>query len=160
MHLAGCAACLRELESLQTVIDCFSTWPVDVLRPGASVQVRLASQISTGTGEPLVARARSWSEPPWKDVAAGIACKLLARDTEHDRISMVVRLAPGASYPAHRHAAVEELHLLSGELWIDDRKLVAGDYNVGLPGENDRRVWSETGCTCVLVTSTKDRLEA
>ena len=29
---------------------------------------------------------------------------------------MLVRLAPGAAYPPHRHAGVEELHLLEGEL--------------------------------------------
>jgi anti-sigma factor ChrR (cupin superfamily) len=53
---------------------------------------------------------------------------------------------------------VEELHLLEGELWIDDRKLHAGDYNRAEPGTSDKRVWSETGCACVLVTSTKDAL--
>jgi anti-sigma factor ChrR (cupin superfamily) len=71
---------------------------------------------------------------------------------------MLVRLAPGASYPAHTHAGPEELHLLDGELWIDERKLSPGDYNYGAPGAGDERVWSETGCTCLLVTSTKDVL--
>jgi anti-sigma factor ChrR (cupin superfamily) len=71
---------------------------------------------------------------------------------------MLVRLAPGASYPGHRHAGVEELHLLDGELWIDERKLFPGDYNYGAPGAGDESVWSETGCTCLLVTSTKDTL--
>jgi anti-sigma factor ChrR (cupin superfamily) len=71
---------------------------------------------------------------------------------------MLVRLAPGASYPAHTHAGLEELHLLDGELWIDERKLYAGDYNRGEPGASDHRVWTETGCTCLLITSTKDVL--
>jgi len=71
---------------------------------------------------------------------------------------MLVRLAAGASYPAHMHAGIEELHLLDGELWIDDRKLVPGDYNHAAPGTGDDRVWSETGCTCVLITSFKDVL--
>ena len=64
---------------------------------------------------------------------------------------MLVRLAPGASYPAHTHAGPEKLHLLDDELWIDGRKLVPGDYNYGAPGARDESVWSETGCTCVLV---------
>jgi anti-sigma factor ChrR (cupin superfamily) len=71
---------------------------------------------------------------------------------------MLVHLRPGAAYPPHTHAGIEELHLLDGELWIDDRKLVPGDYNRGEPGKGDQRVWSETGCTCVLVTSTDDQL--
>jgi len=102
--------------------------------------------------------ARRWSEPEWEEVAPGIECKQLATDTERHRISMLVRLASGACYPAHTHAGVEELHLLDGELWIDERKLVPGDYNYGAPGVGDERVWSETGCTCLLVTSTKDTL--
>jgi hypothetical protein len=53
---------------------------------------------------------------------------------------------------------VEELHLLDGELWIDARKLVPGDYNYGAPGTVDERVRSETGSTCLLVTSTRDVL--
>ena len=57
-----------------------------------------------------------------------------------------------------RHAGVEELHLLHGELWIDDKKLYPGDYNRAEPGTADTRVWSETGCTCVLITSTRDVL--
>ena len=73
-------------------------------------------------------------------------------------VSMLVRLAPGGEYPAHTHSGVEELHLLEGELWIDGRKLCPGDYNRCEPGTGDKRVWSETGCMCVLVTSTRDVL--
>jgi anti-sigma factor ChrR (cupin superfamily) len=102
--------------------------------------------------------ARQWFEPNWEEVAPGIACKMLATDTERHRVSMLVRLVPGGEYPPHTHAGVEELHLLDGELWIDDRKLYAGDYNRAEPGTGDKRVWSETGCTCVLVTSTRDVL--
>src|SRR5690606_26229509 len=111
------------------------------------------------TGEsPQAATPPRWSEPEWEQVAPGIECKLLATDTERRRVSMLVRLAPDASYPPHTHAGVEELHLLDGELWIDDRKLRPGDYNYGAPGASDQRVWSETGCTCVLITSTEDTL--
>jgi anti-sigma factor ChrR (cupin superfamily) len=158
-HIASCADCQRELESLRQVVDKFVSWPTDVLRPAASLQARLALRIAEETGkQPVWPLARQWSEPEWEQVATGIECKLLASDMETHRVSMLVRLAPGASYPAHTHAGIEELHLLSGELWIDERKLLPGDYNYGAPGLGDERVWSETGCTCVLVTSTKDTL--
>jgi anti-sigma factor ChrR (cupin superfamily) len=156
-HIDACVDCRRELESLRPVIDRFVAWPADVLRPSASLPARLARRIADETGtQPVLPSAPQWSEPDWEPVAPGIACKLLATDPERQRVSMLVRLAPGASYPAHTHAGVEELHLLDGELWIDARKLVPGDYNYGPPGASDHRVWSETGCTCVLVTSTKD----
>ena len=158
-HIASCSDCQREVESLRPVLDRFVSWPADVLRPTTSLQTRLALRIAEETGEqPVLPLAPQWSEPEWEQVAPGIECKLLATDTERHRVSMLVRLAPGARYPAHIHAGVEELHLLDGELWIDERKLFPGDYNYGAPGAGDKRVWSETGCTCVLVTSTKDIL--
>jgi ChrR-like protein with cupin domain len=95
-------------------------------------------------------------EPDMEQVGPGLFCKVLASDHERMRLSMLVRLLPRGAYPAHAHAGVEQLYLLSGELWIDDRKLQAGAYNCAQPGSADERVWSETGCSCILVTSSSD----
>jgi anti-sigma factor ChrR (cupin superfamily) len=158
-HIAFCQDCQREVESLRRVVNRFVSWPTDVLRPTTSLQARLALRIAEETGQSSVLPPPpQWLEPEWKEVAQGIECKLLATDTERHRVSMLVRLAPGASYPGHTHAGVEELHLLDGELWIDDRKLFPGDYYHAAAGSGDERVWSDTGCTCVLVTSTNDTL--
>jgi len=159
-HIDGCLHCRRELKSLRPVVDRFVLWPTDVLRPPTSLQARLAMRIAGETRKEAVAPPPSqWAEPGWEDVAPGIECKLLATDGARHRISMLVRLAPGARYPAHIHAGTEELHLLDGELWIDERKLRPGDYSYSASGTADERVWSETGCTCVLVTSTRDILQ-
>ena len=132
----------------------------DILRPSRSLWERLAQRVAAETGaEPLLPESQEPSaEPEWNEVAPGIFCQLLATDSGRDIVSMLVRLAPGTDYPPHSHAGVEELHLLDGELWIDDRKLHPGDYNRAEPGTADKRVWSETGCTCVLITSTRDVL--
>ena len=158
-HIGLCPDCQRELEAMRAVVDQFVSWPTDVLRPTAPLQTRLALRIAEESGkQPVLPSAPQWSEPEWEQVAPGIECKLLATDSERHRVSMLVRLAPGAIYPPHTHAGVEELHLLDGELWIDAHKLLPGDYNYGAPGAGDEHVWSETGCTCVLITSTKDIL--
>jgi anti-sigma factor ChrR (cupin superfamily) len=158
-HLAACATCRRDLATLGPVIDSFASWPTDVLRPATPLWPRLAQRVAAETGtQPYLPASREWIEPEWAQVAPGISVKLLATDRERDRVSMLVRLAPGTDYPPHTHAGVEELHLLQGELWIDDRKLHPGAYNRAEPGTADKRVWSETGCTCVLITSTQDAL--
>jgi anti-sigma factor ChrR (cupin superfamily) len=158
-HLASCTRCRQELETLRSVADNFALWPTDVLRPSPSLQERLARRIAAETGEnAVVPPARQWDEPAWEEVAPGIFCKLMATDTKSHRVSMLVRLLPGVEYPPHTHAGLEELFLLQGELWIDDRKLYPGDYNRAEAGSVDKRVWSETGCTCVLITSTQDIL--
>jgi anti-sigma factor ChrR (cupin superfamily) len=158
-HLSACAECQHELETLRPIISAFVSWPTDVLRPSASLWERLTQRVAAETGQkPLVSVTQRWAEQEWEEVARGIECKLLATDTEKDRVSMLVRLAPGVAYPPHSHAGVEELYLLHGELWIEDKKLYPGDYNRAEPGTADQRVWSETGCTCVLITSTRDLL--
>jgi anti-sigma factor ChrR (cupin superfamily) len=159
-HVGECPECRQELDALRPILDSFVDWPTDILRPPTPLWERLAQRIAADSGsEPSLACEARWvEEPEWKEVAPGIFCKLLATDASTGCVSMLVRLAPGVEYPPHIHAGVEELHLLDGELWIDDRKLYPGDYNRAEPGTRDRRVWSETGCTCVLVTSFHDVL--
>ena len=147
-----------ERPPLPTTVDVVSS-PADMLWPSMSRWELLARRIAAETGqEPLVSAPERRPEPEWREVAPGISCKLLATDREHDRVSMLVWLAPGVPYPPHRHAGVEELYLLHGELMIEDRKLYPGDYNRAEPGTGDQFVWSGTGCMCVLLTSTRDVL--
>ena len=154
-HLRECSECKQELAALQPVVDAMVDWPIDVLRPPMPLWERLARRIGIDSAE----EPAQWAdEPAWNEVAPGISCKLLATDETTGIVSMLVRLAPGVAYPAHSHAAIEELHLLDGELWIEDRKLHPGDYNRAELGTSDSRVYSETGCTCVLITSFRDVL--
>ena len=158
-HAPGCSACRDELERLKPIADALVAWATDVVRPSGSLQEQLARRIAADTGgDPVLPARRTWQEPEWEEVTPGIFCKILATDSERDRVTMLVRLLPGVSYPPHTHAGVEELHLLDGELWIEDRLLHPGDYNYGKPGASDQRVYSETGCTCVLITSPSDVL--
>jgi len=156
-HISACAECRQEMETLRPIIGSFVSWPTDVLRPSASLWGRLAQRIAEETGkEPVLPSSQLLAKPEWEEAAPGISVKLLATDTEKNRVSMLVRLAPGTDYPPHRHAGVEELHLLHGELMIDDKKLYPGDYIRAEADSVDHRVWSETGCTCVLLASTED----
>jgi len=156
-QISACAECRQQMETLWPIIGAFVAWPTDVVRPSAPLWDRLVRRITAETGqEPVVLPPQERLEPEWEEVAPGISVKLLATDTDKDRVSMLVRLAPGVDYPPHRHGGVEELYLLDGELMIDDKKLYPGDYNRAEPGTADQRVWSERGCTCVLLTSTRD----
>jgi anti-sigma factor ChrR (cupin superfamily) len=157
-HVALCSRCAKELEGLRATVDAFATWPTDVLRPSPGLQQRLAQRIASEAGGDAVVPPAQWTEPAWDEVSPGIHVKLLANDVDRHRVSMLVRLEPGVPYPPHTHADIEELHLLDGELWIEDRKLYPGDYNRATAPTADSRVVSDTGCTCVLITSTRDAL--
>jgi anti-sigma factor ChrR (cupin superfamily) len=157
-QIGACADCRSDLEALRLVVDSFVSWPTDILRPSTSLWERLERRIGGESGRSERPAPALPAEPEWQEAAPGISCKLLATDVETGRVSMLVRLAPGAEYPPHTHADFEELYMLEGELTVDDKKLYAGDYLRSEAGTTDRRVWSEAGCTGVLLTSVHDAL--
>lgn len=164
-HLAVCPQCQREFDSVGGLSTAFSTWRGQDLPRPAPLWDNLLQRISRvpqkaapAAPAPEAPLAHDWPEPQWQQAAPGITCRLLSTDEQRHVTSMLVRLAPGISYPPHRHAGVEELFLLEGELWIEDRKLLPGDFNRAAPGTSDQRVYSETGCMCLLITSSLDEL--
>jgi len=158
-QISSCEDCRQEIETLRPIVRSFVGWSTDVLRPAESLWGRLAKRIaSEAATQPFVAPLESPEKPEWEEAAPGIHVQILARNTEIDSVSMLVRLDPGTDYPAHRHAGTEELHLLHGILKVDERTLYPGDFIHSEAGSVDHRVWSETGCTCFLMTSTDDAL--
>jgi quercetin dioxygenase-like cupin family protein len=158
-QISSCEDCRQEIETLRPVARSFVGWSTDVLRPAESLWARLAKRIaSEGVTRPFVPPLVAPVKPEWEEAAPGIHVKILARNAENDSVSMLVRLDPGTDYPGHTHAGLEELHLLHGILKVDDRTLQPGDFIHSEAGSVDHRVWSETGCTCFLLTSTNDVL--
>ncbi len=161
-HLEVCARCAAELNSTRAALRAaIPGWPGEELSPARSLWNELARRIGKegwSAAEDELELPSQWPDVEWEQPAPGVFCKVLSIDPDLHRVSLMVRLDPGAEYPPHTHAGVEELHLLDGELWIDDLKLYPGEYNRAEPGTWDKRVWSQTGCSCVLVTSTDDLL--
>lgn len=158
-HLSSCLKCQEEVAVLRPVIDSFVSWPTDVLRPSASLWDRLSRRICDESGAPPFSPASAPEvKLEWEEMGEGFLIKRLSIDTKTNRVTLLVRLGPGASYPAHRHRDSEELYVLLGEVWIDDKKLQAGDFLRAEAGTVDHRVWTESGCTCVLFASLKDTL--
>jgi hypothetical protein len=157
-HISRCDRCHKEMETLLPAAELLVGWTSPELPP-ASLWQRLALRIAEDTGgEPLMTPARMSIGPEWEGAAPGIDVKLLSINTATQQICILVRLAPGTDYPSHRHAGVEELYLLEGVLIIDDKTLYPGDYFRAEVGSVDHRVWSRTGCTCILLTSTQDEI--
>lgn len=90
----------------------------------------------------------------------GIEVRCLAVDESADRVTMMIRMAPGTRYPKHRHGGVEECYVLSGDLRQAAQVMRAGDYewcdNESVHGEQ----WTEEGCTLLVHSSQHDELLA
>ena len=149
----------RDRLPLEPIARSFVSWSTEVLPAADSLWCRLTERIANEAGtQPFVPALKAPVKPEWEEAAPGIHVKILAANAHNESVSMLVRLDPGTDYPGHTHAGIEELHLLHGILKVDDRTLYPGDFIHAEAGSVDHRVWSETGCTCFLMTSTKDAL--
>jgi anti-sigma factor ChrR (cupin superfamily) len=86
---------------------------------------------------------------PWRPFLPGIERRiLLASGTS---MSYLLRLAPGASLPAHRHPVDEECLVLAGVVNIGrELELHAGDFHVGRADLPHSTITSMRGATLYL----------
>lgn len=91
----------------------------------------------------------------------GIEARRLFVDTTRDVITMLVRMAPGTSYPPHRHGNVEECYVLSGDLTVGEGVTMhTGDYQRMEKDSEHPTQWTKDGCTLLLLSSRHDVLLA
>lgn len=89
----------------------------------------------------------------WTPMAEGVEYKLLRRDETIERQTLLVRIAPGASYQSHYHEEFEECYVVSGDLSFGAHELRAGDYHVALPGSDHPPASSREGCLLLITNA-------
>lgn len=88
------------------------------------------------------------TDGPWQPFGPGITMKVLHQDG--DTLSYLLRLAPGASLPPHRHSQDEECLVLEGEMRIGELVLGPGSYHLGRRGVLHDRLSSPAGALIFL----------
>jgi putative transcriptional regulator len=95
----------------------------------------------------------------WQPTAVeGVSVRRLFVDAAADRITMLVKMDAGTSYPAHRHGGVEECFVLEGDLYGPDFEMKAGDYQRLAGGSTHGVQGTRTGCLLFIVSSMNDDL--
>jgi quercetin dioxygenase-like cupin family protein len=82
---------------------------------------------------------------PWHEGFEGV--QTLALWGTPDIVSMLVRFAPGAEVPDHRHAVHEDCLMLEGSMFLGDILLRAGDYQLAPAGGGHFGEMSDVGGT-------------
>jgi anti-sigma factor ChrR (cupin superfamily) len=180
-HLAtGCPACNVErarLEETLAIMDvCEAQDAATVPTPSASLRARLMQSVAASAPRQVDRNWQHWKAAPGQSFGKGlftvhagaqgferthfegIEVKPLYVDAATRRVTMLVRMAPGTSYPAHRHATSEECFVVSGEIKVGDRTLSAGDYQVAAQGSLHGVQSTEKGCVLFIVSSQDDEL--
>jgi|SRR5690349_370035 len=180
-HLAsGCPVCAAEraqLEESLAIMDvCEAQDAASAPTPSATLRARLMHAVESA---PQRSFHRSWQSlktVPGQSFGKGlttvrggedgferteldgIEVKPLHVDAANRRVTMLVRMAPGTSYPAHRHATSEECFVVSGEIQVGERMLHAGDYQVAAAGSLHGVQATDKGCVLFIVSSQDDEL--
>lgn len=99
-------------------------------------------------------------EEGWLEtLVPGLRVKPVWVDAAAERVSVMARLDPGTVYPPHVHDGLEECIVLQGDLWVADKLMGPGDYQVSRAGSEHALQRTEHGCLLFL-TGTKKQLEA
>lgn len=129
--------------------------------PPPGVRDRFLAQVSGGRTQPtaglsFLVRDEGWHPHP---LIAGIRMKQLSLDTNRGVATLLLDVAPGTVYPAHHHRGAEECYVVSGEVVAGGRRLRAGDFHHADADSKHQPLYSDTGCTVLLVVDARDYLE-
>jgi anti-sigma factor ChrR (cupin superfamily) len=173
----GCTVCEQEVRKLSGVVEELSL-SAPPAEPSSGTRERLLASLDREAGSParstslstlmpqgvllrepglLIARP---SDMSWEEVVPGIRRKLLFVDEERHYNTALVRVEAGTRYPSHRHADVEELMVLEGDLNVHGVSMRAGDYCRAEPDTVHQETFSESGCLLLLLTSERDQVYA
>ena len=180
-HLGICLTCRLEVESLRKVASGLGSLPLEA-EPPAGLRARLlerAGRKIAAVGEQPPASPdveqiwKRWDGDPsaaaeiivraadatWESTGCpGVEVRRLFADPANERATLLIRMAPGSSYPAHRHGGAEECLVLQGEFLPAGARMRAGDYRRCAEGSVDGVSTTETGCLLLIVTSLRDEL--
>ncbi len=130
--------------------------------PGPSAAVRAAvlarirrtpqSKAPGGTGPREGFLFRFHDEGGWQQTPVpGLRVTMLSISSDLGHRTILVELAPGASFPEHDHDGSEDLMLLSGDLVTEGTTLRAGDFLHSGPGTHHSKLVSPRGCVALIV---------
>ena len=88
----------------------------------------------------------------WEEFSEGIQKRELWRNPPHNRVSMLLRVQPGARYFAHTHDTDEECYVVEGEISFGDLTLNTGDFHLARAGSVHPAAFSKNGCLLMLTT--------
>lgn len=85
----------------------------------------------------------------------GVSIAIVHRDKKTRELVGFLQAKAGVRYPLHRHAAIEEIYMLEGDLVIGDEVYGAGDYIRSYPGSS-HAPYTNGGCRFFFHTSMDD----
>jgi anti-sigma factor ChrR (cupin superfamily) len=174
----GCKSCEQELLGLTEVVENLALAVAPVV-PSFGIRERLLASLALKEEEPKTAARRQpvsitakgillqqqgllisrSADMPWEHIAPGFLRKTLFVDHERNYSTHLLRVEPGMRYSSHRHADVEEILVLEGDLNIHGVVMGPGDYCRAEPDSIHQETFTESGCLLLQLTSQLDQIQ-
>lgn len=155
---SGCPFCISEVAAFTEAATYFGTSiplhdPPAILRQRLLDRVIASSAPSSTLAAPDAADAHILvraGESPWTPTpVSGVQVRPLLGDR-----TVLIRMDPGAAYPAHEHSNNEQCYVVEGTLTdADGFTIYPGDFICMLAGSTHKPIYSDQGCV-LLVTYT------
>lgn len=160
-HLeSGCDVCVSEFRALA---ETAAQLPLALREaaPHPSVREKLLARIQPKPVVPAGLHIVRSHEGAWEPTGfEGVSIKQLFADPAREEVTLLVRMAPGAAYPAHRHAGIEHCLVLEGDLRAGALILRAGDYQCADAESLHHVTTTEQGCLLLVIASQHNELLA
>ncbi len=148
-------ALTASLKSFQPAVEALGLL-AEPVAPPPGLKARLQQRIQNRTSQPGSFTVNKAAERKFSTLGPGISKSILRSDAEAQRVTMLLKVDAGARLPSHKHVGPEETLVLTGDLRGAGFVLHAGDYQLNDGGTIHGELWSEQGCTVLVISSTKD----
>jgi len=135
-------------------VDVASSVPAAM--PSPRVRAALLAKAAMPSNHTVTAADGEWVQSP----LPGVRMKILAIDRVRDRVTMLLKGEPGATYPAHRHTGPEECYVIRGSLVVEGQLLRAGDFHHAEGDSHHGELRTDDGVEVLLVAAASDYLPA
>ena len=160
-HIAkGCRVCAGEVKAFSETAAAIPE-ALESMQPPAGLRQRVLESIQPppGLDQPIpgifvLKQGGEWRPTPLR----GVSTKTLYADPDTGLVTSLLRMEPGASYPAHHHVGVEQCLVLEGTVRLGDIALASGDFEFATVGTNHGVVQTDTGCLLLLVANPHDKI--
>ena len=153
-HVKTCEVCRAEVRAFDEIGTELAVSAAT--EPPAHLRDRVLAAIRDSPDAISIMRA---GEGGWvKTPIPGVSVKPLYRDPVSRLVTQLVRLAPGAQLPSHRHAAPEQCYVVEGDVKIGKDRFGPGDFSLA-PAQSLHGVVSTVGgCLLVIIGSPENEV--
>jgi hypothetical protein len=162
-QIADCPELTEELTEYQSAVTALP-YTAPLMPMARDLKGRLFDRLDLGAPETetvveppvryhqaIRAQELNWQPQP----TPGVLIAIVHTDEISREIVGFFKAEPGVRYPCHRHAAVEEIFMLEGDLIFGDQVYGAGDYIRSQPGSS-HAPYTLRGCHFFFRTSMDD----